>query len=160
MELPSAFLSASAFLKKITYIFVNGTVLYLRKQKPLKTSFISEINFRSSKNEIYPLFMSSWYLRKRNFLVLSLKSFLYFRKELARHENKKILIFLLKHKRKRRKFLILFVIKKFHFFIIIIKRFFSLYNKFFYTEPVYSFNLLRDFVKMTTILSYFFLFLL
>ena len=59
MELPSAFLSASAFLKKITYISVNRTVLYLRKQKPLKTSFISEINFRSSKNEIYPLFMSS-----------------------------------------------------------------------------------------------------
>ena len=79
--------------------------------------------------------------------------------------NQKFFILLFKHKSKRKKFLILSRYKeaKFsklkYFLIIIAKCFFSFYNNFSYTQPVYFFYFLREFFNIQDQIIAIFIFL-
>ena len=93
--------------------YYNGTLLYFWKWSFLILYFsISGSNFPCSKNEKKKLLKCFLYFGKWNFLASSLKNFLYFRRELARPENRKKFILVFKRKRKGKKFLILFLIKE------------------------------------------------
>ena len=67
--------------------------LIFQETETLKTSHISGSNFPSSKNKKNPLWKNFLYFWKRNFLAMSLANFLYFRREVAEPENKKLHIF-------------------------------------------------------------------
>ena len=75
--------------KSVSYISGNGTFLKI-------ISYISGGNFPSSKNLKNPLLKSFLCFGKCNFLVPSLKNFLYFKRELQCKRKMLIILFLIK----------------------------------------------------------------
>ena len=125
----------------------------------------------SKKKKKKPFWKNILYLVKWNFLALSLKNFLYFRRVLAKPENQKFNFFGLLWEnfsiwaqKKEVSYSSPYKGEKSsklkYFLIIITKRFFSFYIIFSYTQQAFAFHLLRDFCNVHNHISLFFLFFL
>ena len=95
--------------KFLTFYQEKAFLIFQGTKTPKKSPYISGKNFPSSKNQKYPLLKSFLYFWKQNFLVSSLKHFLYISGR--NWQGLKILLF----KRTCKRLLILFLIKKQHF---------------------------------------------